>query len=905
MATPEQIMAELQQAINALPDPVEKIVFGGDLPQMVVISMRQLADRWRAAGSLLHFVATNWDALFSDLPITGGISDSLVETATEIKNTLQEQANFCDSAAAQCDDSALETEKAVWEMVIFGLLTTQQLLMAAGHGGILSVGILATARRKFLLMLDAFIARIGMSGAAAAATRVALPILGYSTLPAGIEAGVQGAQMLGDRENLDTKSIAAMGLSGLGSVIGGFAATGAAAKFLPGRQVATHLSEAIGGAVGAVAGQAPITGLDWTGIGTDIISGAALGLAGARMGTRPADGEFRNPRLGDRLDGLRRGLDTGPNGPGYSGRREAVTHRSDAGRPPALPESGRSDVTDGRAATVNGNRDGIPHPYESARVIDRSAEGPSQHFERITRTFEQLGRGAIDNVVVVGSLAWHAALGIDGRPGDVDMVARDGDFLHHLMRQEGWSTGEWRGGIHITNSEAKIEIMGGRLGDHGATFDQLKKFGWKLPTGETIASVEHLLSNYQSRARAFEMSHYSPFEKSVESQEKIRRTLLDPDRPALSANVVARHIEALRNVMPEQALQHPDAELFLRLAADGYHLNGVLQGGYPGIDTINRIGGSKVNPKAPEFATYHHARNVVPDMKGAFLHMATSPGRDFTPYEYLIVGASITNSDGSFGNGRLAQQDKVVVQKYIEIYNRLITEPHFYDEIMGGDSALLSNVRAHDELLDGLRVYMRARGLGVDHTSASRIAEGARNEEFDQASGGQRARFHRDPLVRISAASDLRGIHTVWGMKRTEALSYEDPASTRTEELYKQVLGYGCHETGIEFRSIADARRMTTEYHDLKPTTRSELSVGQVIGKFYMGNLKFLDPVDGYQFPYGFRDIPEIRISHARLSHEIGSLLFAGKIRTEDAAEIIDSYTQKMIQEHWHNPYAR
>lgn len=293
--SPQQVMAEL-------PKPVQVVVFGQDVPEMDVAGMRRLGDAWEATAVALENPEAELETRTNTLPLAidpdTDTGRRMVDTLHRYSLVLPQLRAFCHGMAEECYQTANDTEKSLWSMAIFGLITAQQVAVAMGTTGIWGViPVLGAARTKFLQMLEAFLARFAENIAARAAWRVGLAVTGYTVLPAVVDTAVQAGQMVtGNRHNLDGRSILVSLASGGGSMGFGFFGGCAAAAWLPARWAtaaggaAIILAESGAGVVGGLLAAAPITGLPtWQEFGQEFAAGAAVGLAGARHGSHLID----------------------------------------------------------------------------------------------------------------------------------------------------------------------------------------------------------------------------------------------------------------------------------------------------------------------------------------------------------------------------------------------------------------------------------------------------------------------------------------------------------------------------------------------------------------------------------------------------------------------------------------
>lgn len=286
----------VQELQAAIPYAIQLVVFGGDLPTMIFAGMEEIERAWRSCGDELEACLQQVAMLGRALPtvLNGAAGAGIAATIDQAEDELTKHRAFCQGMADHCRLTIADTEKNLWEMVIFGLVVTYQLVFLITSGGIATlpgVALLSQARKKFLQMLENFIAHVGLTGAKATAARIGLLGTTFGLGSASLDYGIQQAQIWnGKRDEIDGKSVAAVGLQGLGAVPGGHLGVAVVAKAAPLLGRATMpIGAAVGGIFGVLGGAAaayPIIG-EFHLTGEALLSGFAQGAAGGLGAAHP------------------------------------------------------------------------------------------------------------------------------------------------------------------------------------------------------------------------------------------------------------------------------------------------------------------------------------------------------------------------------------------------------------------------------------------------------------------------------------------------------------------------------------------------------------------------------------------------------------------------------------------
>ncbi|MEV0032780.1 hypothetical protein [Nocardia sp. NPDC050793] len=285
--------------LASIPEPIQWVVFGEEFPLGDPQRMRRAAAEWEAVGVELATADTRIRELLAGLPAlaSGSTADAMAAAGSAFGADVEEQSEFCGSMTLRLRSGAAEIEKTQWEMAIFGLLLTIELIGAAaglftGAGVVVESALVAEARVTFLQMLRLLVSRLLEGGLVGTARRLAWTGLEFAAKQAGVDAAIQLIQVAnGTRDwygpnGIDATSIATMAASGAGAAVGGMLAgqtaevmLGGATARLSGRVVVGSL-QSIGGVMGGAVAAAPLTGGMRLTL-PSLINGAASGLSAA------------------------------------------------------------------------------------------------------------------------------------------------------------------------------------------------------------------------------------------------------------------------------------------------------------------------------------------------------------------------------------------------------------------------------------------------------------------------------------------------------------------------------------------------------------------------------------------------------------------------------------------------
>ncbi|WP_280389930.1 hypothetical protein [Nocardia wallacei] len=297
MTTPFQLLAEL-------PEPVQVVVFGSEVPAADTGSGGRAAAALEQTAAALARAVERIDAEIAALPdgVGAELYDRISGAARRLSEATAGSGEFCRRLAESTTQFNADTEKEVASMAAFGLMTVYQIMVAGGWHPIRAFQILSEARARHLARWAEFVAmRVG-KGAAAAVERAGLlatQVGGFAAFAGGVDAGIQAWQVgAGRRDGMDWESVAVATVAGAGAAAGGALGAGLAMPALPRIQrllpgtasllvggsviaVAGGLGGAIGGALGgyAMTGQFQLT---WNEVGSNVLLGVAEAAAHAR-----------------------------------------------------------------------------------------------------------------------------------------------------------------------------------------------------------------------------------------------------------------------------------------------------------------------------------------------------------------------------------------------------------------------------------------------------------------------------------------------------------------------------------------------------------------------------------------------------------------------------------------------
>ncbi|WP_231509382.1 LuxR C-terminal-related transcriptional regulator [Nocardia sp. NRRL WC-3656] len=351
--------------------------------------------------------------------------------------------------------------------------------------------------------------------------------------------------------------------------------------------------------------------------------------------------------------------------------------------------------------------------------------------------------------------------------------------------------------------------------------------------------------------------------------DRLRELLLDPRQAPLPEGVLTREIELLRAGLPERLLEtatpaeRQDIHRALRLAAMGLHTAYTLYGGDPdvtqdGEPAVNRIVGDLEKPEHGTLAAYHNGDGVLRSLARLRQHL-----------DNLVVADVPINL-----------QDRL---------DAIVGE--VYSDVVYGNGRKSNNESGYDELHSAELVKAHARHLGYPPQRIQRLGRIVLGTTFDEDTGRQVGRLDPDPVVQAVAGIDLDTLTEYDALTDSSRLSCEDNMSARypkgltlsrainseIESINHFIAGFAA-ETGEEIRaevlqlirlglgpSVAarldrnpdwnptrpDTNRLRPqsiieilEFIDLKPAVAKRAYADRLLG-----NVNFLDPENGYQYP--------------------------------------------------------
>ncbi|OQS16362.1 hypothetical protein B0T36_06320 [Nocardia donostiensis] len=475
------------------------------------------------------------------------------------------------------------------------------------------------------------------------------------------------------------------------------------------------------------------------------------------------------------------------------------------------------------------------------QITDRSTPG-------LEAVVGRLGDRVAGDSVVLGRDAVDAAFGSRTHQGAKLEVSVTEDAYRYLREQPGWS--------HTQAADGTPRLVDGNMSigmgwDAGPSHPDLFGRSWTTPEGIHVASLPDVYAVLQERG--------SP--QDLLDAAAIRHRLLDPTQPPLPAPMLAREMDTIRSILPAEALDHPDADIAVRLGANGMHIASTLYGD-PAVGRANQIIGDLELPGYRVPATYHNGFGLAEDGRLLQEHLGNIGAR---PHERLDAAAADTYSDSVYGNGRRSNN------------------PEGYDELRSADLA-----RAH------------ALSLGYEPDRADRIHDMITGTAFDEHTKAQAGKHHPDPLVHSIAGVDLQTLAQPSCVADVFDLAPEDLASQRHSP--DRILGRTLVDHDLRIRSTEEGMTVIDEYAEYRPTVDGVASDRTVMDAFanrIAGNAGFSDPRTGHQYPPTWTlDNPELRAEHTEKARELGQKLADRDITATQAHQEAQRHTAAMQEKY-------
>ncbi len=462
----------------------------------------------------------------------------------------------------------------------------------------------------------------------------------------------------------------------------------------------------------------------------------------------------------------------------------------------------------------------------------------------------RLGSAVTQEAVLVGSGAIEAALGADGRPrNDTDLIVGSQAF-NYLRQQPGWEETRFPDETRrLTNGQYDI---GREWKDY--SIEELQKHAWRTLGGVAVASVADVYSWKQQRS--LDTSNPKSTQDLIDL-EQIRDRLFE--KP-LSVQVMPHEIEFARSVLPETMRDDPDAQVALRLAANGLHMVTVM---YGREGRAHLLSGELERPEYRGRTYYHNRIHTADGMRWGQIHMTrlnaldVAAGRTprFSDADRLDALISYGYHDSEYGNGRESDN------------------PENYDELVSAQTA-----KAHATIV-GLEPRARAQGI------YDAIEDTGYDQQTQRQKGGGPG---RSDLGRSTTGVDVQGITEPTALVRGKDVVLEDMMAQRQYKMFARILGKVAAERGVVLgpRST-DALQFIDENPDAKP---ADTPTGRTLREAYIdgeaGNAKFIDPRTGYQFPDGWTgEIQPMRVDHADMARRT-----VGRLKTDSNYGVADAY---------------
>ncbi|GAB2696869.1 sigma factor-like helix-turn-helix DNA-binding protein [Nocardia thraciensis] len=334
---PSNALVQVRELFDSLPaggrELIEMSLFGGMLPAQDVPRMRWMAAELRAAAASANDHADDTESLLARENSVGAFGDGVRETLRvhrEGAGRLRDEALLM---ADQVDGAANDAEKTLCVMYAFGIQLLWQIVRimaaatAAGPSGQVAAAAvvdskLAAGRAEIAAMraglkhaLEKGVAHAAARRSALGPLRLAVTLGKSAALPVGVDAGVQAWQVMrgfrapvavganGENPNgIDTTSILAAGVSGVGGALGGMLTSRFTPKFLPGLANSRLLQGLVNGTAGAISGlgaAALVTGWpeNFGQVLAPLLNGGFAGAVHAHPAAHPGSGAAPRTRI--------------------------------------------------------------------------------------------------------------------------------------------------------------------------------------------------------------------------------------------------------------------------------------------------------------------------------------------------------------------------------------------------------------------------------------------------------------------------------------------------------------------------------------------------------------------------------------------------------------------------------
>ncbi|MBF6338830.1 helix-turn-helix domain-containing protein [Nocardia abscessus] len=464
---------------------------------------------------------------------------------------------------------------------------------------------------------------------------------------------------------------------------------------------------------------------------------------------------------------------------------------------------------------------------------------------------DELGGLLAEHGVAVGRAATRV-LGADVPGGqDVDELSVP-EWLYRQCETEGWTPVGAPGRQVLAHGRFRVSVGWPGVGTEMVSHEDLAGRSWQ-PAGDgpkvaALADAYAWLQETQDQASA----------------DRIKAHLLSPARPPLPAEVIAREIdevtEILRARVPQEQIADPEIRRGIRLAAEGLFASRTLYG-HPDIGRANHLHDDAFELR--EFgvaALYHNGMGVAEDLRH-IMDNGVLQGAELREIMSAIVADAW--SDLVYGGGRRSDN------------------PEGYDELR---SAQLLHARALSYGYDAgtARILgFAVNGTGFDErTGTQMIASPTAAEELRQRWGKMTdGEFHTATRVaEWVAAADLQTLSEADAVVQSIELALEDLMSRRFDPA--RVFGQVLSEWGARVNDVDEALRLADRFGRLTPED-GHVTVRQALIHRLRGNAEFTHPDSGYRPPDGWllanRDM---RRDHAAKLREIADRLASDPVYT-------------------------
>lgn len=474
---------------------------------------------------------------------------------------------------------------------------------------------------------------------------------------------------------------------------------------------------------------------------------------------------------------------------------------------------------------------------------------PRPTVEGVQDDILRLGERVAEESVLIGSSAVYLAMPEHARPPhDRDIVTTEGVYRSFRGRP-GWEEIYAQDGRRLLSNgfyDLEVDPKVGALSG-------LRARSW-LSGGVHVASIQDMVARKQTRNS----------EKDQQDVACIRSRLLDPTLPPLPMHLMQYELEAMRETLPQDGHESPEANGLLRLAANGLFVISALYGDAR-IGRANQIVGALELPEYQVAATYHNGFDLMEEIRLLQQDLRT---KDVSPLGQRRAQAAMACGDIHYGNGRKKRNAQFPCDERMSA-NLLVAHAQL---LLGPD-------KERDDQLEAL------------------VMGSAYNEETHQQPG----KFSDDPLVRSMTSNDL---HLALSGIESAELAFDIIAENGMSARFspKRILGRLMIVHGVRVASTMDAMLFIDEHpnerldEDPATPTAKEYLIG---GLRSSADFRDPDPDTGVQPSHDWTlDNVELRRRHSQKLRQLAELLETNQISATEALQLAKAHTIKLRLAH-------